>query len=163
MRRLTLALLVVFLAAGLALSVALFAASASSGSMRAASGPATGEDVVKVARRHLDTKYRHGTCTKRAMSCTCLTKKVFSRFGHKLPMSEVGQWKYDRGKVAKSDLRPGDIVFFKERGRNKPITHIGIYSGNGYLVHASNYFGKVVESKMKYLRGYFGAKRIKPR
>jgi hypothetical protein len=30
-------------------------------------------------------------------------------------------------------------------------------------VHASAFFGKVVESKMKYIKGYFGAKRLKPR
>jgi hypothetical protein len=40
---------------------------------------------------------------------------------------------------------------------------VGIYSGNGYILHASNYFGKVVNSKMKYIRGYCGARRIRPR
>jgi cell wall-associated NlpC family hydrolase len=79
-------------------------------------------------------------------------------------MSERGQWKYNRGrKVAKSRLQPGDIVFFKEGGRRRGITHNGIYSGSGNLVHASAYFGKVVESKMKYIKGYSGAKRLKPR
>src|SRR3712207_8959851 len=79
-------------------------------------------------------------------------------------MSEGGQWKYKRGKkVAKSSLRPGDIVFFKEGKRKRGITHVGIYSGNGNLVHASAFFGKVVESKMRYIKGYSGAKRLKPR
>jgi cell wall-associated NlpC family hydrolase len=98
------------------------------------------------------------------MSCTCLTKKVFAKFGYKLPMSESGQWKYKRGqKVSKSKARPGDIVFFKEGGRKRGITHVGIYSGRGNLVHASAYFGKVVESKMRYIKGYSGAKRLRPR
>jgi cell wall-associated NlpC family hydrolase len=98
------------------------------------------------------------------MSCTCLTKKTWAHFGHKLPMSEKGQWSYDRGrKVAKSNLRPGDIVFFKEGKRKRGITHVGIYSGNGNVVHASAFFGKVVESKMKYIKGYSGAKRLNPK
>jgi cell wall-associated NlpC family hydrolase len=98
------------------------------------------------------------------MACTCLTKKTWAKFGHKLPMTEKGQWKYDRGrKVAKSNLRKGDIVFFKEGGPRRGITHVGIYSGKGKLVHASNYFGKVVESKMRYIKGYSGAKRLRPR
>jgi cell wall-associated NlpC family hydrolase len=99
------------------------------------------------------------------MSCTCLTKTVYRKFGLDLPMSETGQWKYGPGarKVAKSQLRPGDIVFFKEAGNNKGITHVGIYSGNGNVVHASAYFNKVVESKMKYVRGFAGAKRLKLR
>jgi len=130
---------------------------------KSAAGRSAAADVVRVARRYIGTKYKYGTCTDKAMSCTCLTKTVFSKFGHKLPISEDGQWSYDRArKVAKSDLRPGDIVFFKEGGRRKPITHLGIYSGNGNLVHASAYWGKVVERPMKYLDGYSGAKRLKP-
>ena len=125
-----------------------------------AKGRATGRDVVRAARRHLGTKYRYATCTAGRMSCTCLTKKAFSRFGRNLPMTEGGQWKYQPSrKVAKSNLRPGDIVFFKEAGPRRPITHVGIYSGRGNLVHASRYFGKVVESKMRYIKGYYGANR----
>jgi cell wall-associated NlpC family hydrolase len=129
-----------------------------------AKGRASGRDVVRAAKRYIGTRYRYGTCTRRRMSCTCLTKRTWARFGHKLPMSERGQWRYDRGRrVAKSNLRPGDIVFFKEGGRRRGITHVGIFSGRGNLVHASAYFGKVVESKMRYIRGYSGAKRLRPR
>ena len=125
---------------------------------------ASGNAVVRAAKRHLGTRYRYATCSGSRMSCTCLTKKTWARFGHKLSMSERGQWKYGRARnVAKSRLRPGDIVFFKEGGRRRGITHVGIYSGRGNLVHASAYFGKVVESKMRYIRGYSGAKRLRPR
>lgn len=127
-------------------------------------GRASGRDVVRAAKRYIGTRYRYATCTRSRMSCTCLTKKTWAKFGHKLPLTERGQWRYDRGrKVAKSRLRPGDIVFFKEGGRKRGITHVGIYSGRGNLVHASAYFGKVVESKMRYIDGYFGAKRLRPR
>ena len=129
-----------------------------------ARGGASGNDVVRAARRHIGTRYRYATCTASRMSCTCLTKKTWARFGHKLSMSEGGQWKYGRARsVAKSRLRPGDIVFFKEGGRRRGITHVGLYSGRGKLVHASAYFGKVVESKMRYIKGYSGAKRLRPR
>jgi cell wall-associated NlpC family hydrolase len=129
-----------------------------------ARGRASGRDVVRVAKRYIGTKYRYGTCTRSRMSCTCLTKRVFAKFGHKLTMSERGQWKHRPSrKVAKSRLRPGDMVFFKEGGRRRGITHVGIYSGRGNLVHSSAYFGKVVESKMRYIKGYFGAKRLRLR
>jgi cell wall-associated NlpC family hydrolase len=127
-------------------------------------GRPSGKDVVRAAKRYIGTKYRFGECSNRRMSCTCLTKKVFAKFGHKLSMSERGQWSYERGrKVAKSRLRPGDLVFFEEGRRKRGITHVGIYSGKGNLVHASAYFNKVVESKMKYIKGYSGAKRLNPR
>lgn len=139
-------------------------ASESAGASATARGGASGNKVVRAARRYLGTKHRYATCTGSRMSCTCLTKKVFAKFGHKLPMSERGQWKYKRAKkVAKSKLRPGDIAFFKEGGPKRGITHVGIYSGRGNLVHASAYFGKVVESKMRYIKGYSGAKRLRPR
>jgi cell wall-associated NlpC family hydrolase len=123
-----------------------------------------GNAVVRAARRHIGTRYRYATCSRSRMSCTCLTKKTWARFGHKLSMGEGGQWRYGRARsVAKSELRPGDVVFFKEGGRRGGITHVGLYSGGGNLVHASAYFGKVVESKMRYVKGYSGAKRLSPR
>ena len=132
--------------------------------LAASRGRASGNAVVRAARRHLGTRYRYATCSRSRMSCTCLTKKTWARFGHKLSMSEGKQWRYDRArKVAKSKLRPGDIVFFREAGRRRGITHVGLYSGRGNLVHASAYFGKVVESKMRYIKGYSGAKRLRSR
>ncbi len=123
----------------------------------------SGRDVVRQAKRHVGDRYGYATCTRTVKSCTCLTKKAVQPFGHKLPMTEGGQWRYDFSiKIPKSNRRRGDEVFFKEYG-SRSITHVGIYSGNGYLVHASTYFGKVVESKMRYIDGYYGAKRFKSR
>ncbi len=124
----------------------------------------SGRDVVRAARRHLGDNYRYGTCTRTTKSCTCLTKVAVQPFGHRMGMTENGQWQYNGStRIAKSSLRPGDEVFFKENGPSGPITHVGIYSGNGRLVHASSYWGKVVEKEMKYIDGYFGAKRFKSR
>jgi cell wall-associated NlpC family hydrolase len=126
----------------------------------------TGRDVVIIARWHLGTPYRHSPphpCrARRSEDCSCHTKLVFGArsIGIRLADSPVRQ--YNRGRwIARSNLRRGDLVFFKENGRRNPITHVGIYSGNGNLIHASNYFGKVVESKMRYIEGYHGAKRLR--
>lgn len=125
---------------------------------------ATGSQVVVKARSYLRIQYKYATCTTTLMSCTCVTKKTFAAFGYTLPMTEAGQVKYGSA-VAKADLRPGDLVYFRENGGSY-ITHVGIYSGkNSYtgeqmIVHASSYFGKVVESQMKYIRGYAGARRL---
>ena len=123
----------------------------------------SGRDVVRQARRHIGDNYRYATCTRSTKSCTCLTKMAVKPFGHNMPLTEGGQWKYDRSRrIDRSNLRPGDEVFFKEGG-SRYITHVGIYSGNGRIVHASSYWGKVVEKEMKYIDGYFGAKRFKSR
>jgi cell wall-associated NlpC family hydrolase len=124
------------------------------------------KDIVRVARWHIGTRYLSsppGRCRAyRSEDCACTTKLVFKKFGKFLPDDPVRQWQKGK-KIGKSNLRPGDLVFFKEAGRSRPITHVGIYSGKGNLVHASNFFGKVVESKMKYMRGYYGAKRLRLR
>lgn len=118
-------------------------------------------DVVRVARRHLGTPYGHRRCRRDVQEdCSCHTRLVFKRFGRSLPDSPVRQWRYGH-KISKANLRRGDLVFFKENGPSRPITHVAIYAGNGYVIHASNYFHKVVESKMKYIHGYYGAKRLK--
>ena len=121
------------------------------------------KNIVRVARWHIGTPYRSsppGRCRAyRSEDCACTTKLVFKKFGKKLADDPVRQWRKGK-KIRKSRVRPGDLVFFKEAGRNRPITHVGIYSGRGNLIHASNFFGKVVESKMKYMRGYIGARRI---
>jgi hypothetical protein len=122
----------------------------------------TRRDIVRVARRWMFTPYRYATCTRSRMSCTCETKKTYRRFGHRLSMIEARQWRYRHGtrKIRdRSNLKRGDEVFFKENGPYRGITHVGVFSGNGNLVHASVYYGKVVESKMRYINGYFGAKR----
>lgn len=135
------------------------ASSSSSPAPRTAS--ATGYDVVREARRYIGTTYRLGgpsACKPFvAMDCTCLTTTVFRKFGRSLPDSPQGLW--DRYGSRVSSPQPGDVVFFSEDGSGR-ITHVGIYSGSGKLVHASSYFGKVVESQMRYIRGYKGAKRM---
>jgi cell wall-associated NlpC family hydrolase len=120
--------------------------------------------IVRVARWHIGTPYRPsppGPCRAyQSEDCACTTKLVFKKFGKKLPDDPVRQWQQLNTRVSRAHLRRGDLVFFKEAGSSRPITHVGIYSGHGNLINASNFFGKVVESKMKYMRGYYGAKRI---
>lgn len=116
--------------------------------------------VLRAARKWMGTPYRYSTCKDSRMSCTCLTKRAWKPNGHKLPLTERGQWRYEPSRnIKKAKIRRGDVVFFKEGG-GKRITHVAVYSGNGYIMHASTYFGKVVESKMKYVKGYSGAIRM---
>lgn len=124
---------------------------------------APNQRVIKRARWHLGTRYRlspPAPCKAYEVEdCSCHTGLVFKKWRN-LPDHPAKQWKYGKRIYRKANLRPGDLVFFKEKGRNYPITHVGIYSGKGNLIHASSYYGKVVESKMKYINGYHGAKRL---
>jgi cell wall-associated NlpC family hydrolase len=131
-----------------------------------AGGRDSGRDVVRVARRHIGTSYVRSPPKRckayRKEDCSCHTKLVFKKFGRRLVDNPPDQWRRGRRIADKSDLRPGDLVFFDENknGKLQPWDHVGIYSGNGYLIHASSYFGRVVESKMRYIHGFWGARRI---
>ena len=123
-------------------------------------------DIVRYGRTHIDTPYYHSpprACwAYEKEDCSCFTRLVYEHFGKTLPDNPIQQyWHKDRKWISKNDLRRGDLVFFKENGPNNPITHVAMYSGNGYVLHASSYYGEVVESEMKYIEGYVGARRIR--
>jgi len=52
------------------------------------------------------------------------------------------------------------LVFFDEDGGGGPPTHVGIYMGNGRIVHASSFTGDVTETDIKYLKGFIGGRRL---
>ena len=123
---------------------------------------ARAEEVVQRARNHIGTPYVHsppGSCEPHhAEDCSCLTSLVYGKW-LEMPDHPVEQWEYGR-EIEKSDLRPGDLVFFKEAGGSNPITHVAIYSGEGNIIHSSSYWGGVVERPMEHVSGYYGAKRL---
>ncbi len=134
--------------------------------MRAATtSSATRYSILQQARKYIGKRYRYGTCTAYYMSCTCLTKMAVAPFGHNFPMTELGQWRYQPSArvMSPANLQPGDIVFYTEPYGPSGIDHVGVYAGRGYLVHSSSYYNQVVEKPMRYIKGYYGAKRVWPR
>lgn len=114
------------------------------------------QDVIREARKWIGTRYRLGGASRRGIDCSGLTMLVYREFDVKLPHWDDKQYRY--GSKVSGALRPGDLVFFNEHGDG--ISHEGIYSGNGKIIHASDYYNKVVESDMKYIKGYVGARRM---
>jgi cell wall-associated NlpC family hydrolase len=124
---------------------------------KAASGQ-RGEDVVREARKWSGVRYHLGGESPRGTDCSGLTMMVYKKFGVSLPHSDNQQYRMGT-RVPKGQEKPGDLVFFNEHG--KSISHVGIYAGNGKIVHASDHFHKVTESQMKYINGYAGARRFR--
>ena len=82
--------------------------------------------------------------------------------GCRLPRVSRDQARTGR-KVAKSELRPGDLVFFDMKliGR---ITHVGLYLGADLMAHASEKHGVIIVpfSKQYFQRRYVPARRVLP-
>ena len=76
--------------------------------------------------------YVYGAAGPNAFDCSGLTMMAWAQAGVGLPHSSSAQ--YGSGPhVAASDLQPGDLVFYYS-----PISHVGMYIGNGLIVHAAN-------------------------
>lgn len=87
--------------------------------------------VVETAKSFLGTPYRWGGNGPNVFDCSGFTKYVMKMF--KVELNRTSQQQAKQGKyVARSDLRPGDLIIF-----DKSHGHVGIYIGDGNFIHAS--------------------------
>jgi peptidoglycan DL-endopeptidase CwlO len=112
--------------------------------------------VVGIAMRYLGVPYRWGGASPSGFDCSGFIMYVYAQVGVSLPHNAAAQ--YGVGvPVSKSDLQPGDLVFFNGLGHN------GMYVGGGNFIH-SPHTGDVVKisslSQDWYARTYVGARRI---
>jgi cell wall-associated NlpC family hydrolase len=103
--------------------------------------------------------YDYGGTTTSGFDCSGFTGYVFKKLGITLPRTSKEQ--YARGKkVARDELRAGDLVFFNTSGSG--ISHVGIYVGDGKFAHSSNSKGVSITSLSMdyYAKRYVGARRV---
>jgi cell wall-associated NlpC family hydrolase len=106
------------------------------------SAAAARKTAVSRALSKLGTPYRWGATGPNAFDCSGLVKWSFAQAGKSLPRTSRAQSAAGTP-VSKANLQPGDLVFFY-----KPISHVGIYIGNGKIVHASRKGQPVKVSEM---------------
>ncbi|HKH31721.1 MAG TPA: NlpC/P60 family protein [Gaiellaceae bacterium] len=111
--------------------------------------------VVGIAMQYLGTPYVYGGASPSGFDCSGLIMYAFAHVGVSLPHNAAAQ--YGMGTpVDRSQLQPGDLVFFNGLG------HAGIYVGGGSFIH-SPHTGDVVKiSSMSgwYTSTYVGARRL---
>ena len=97
------------------------------------------EDIIAHSYTYLGTPYRYGGTSYSGIDCSGFTMKVFGAFGISLPHGATSQLSYGT-EVSRSDLQPGDLVFFNDPSRNagKACSHAGIYIGNSQFIHSSS-------------------------
>jgi cell wall-associated NlpC family hydrolase len=111
-----------------------------------AQSSATDQAIVEEARSWIGTPYgAYG------LTCSGFTSRIYEEFGVYLPADPASQYAYG----VPSNGEAGDLVFFDEDGYG--ISHVGIATGYGTVIHASTYYGAVVETPIEYIPGYVGA------
>ena len=116
--------------------------------------PASGRAAAAIAyaMAQVGDSYVYGAAGPSAFDCSGLTMMAWAQAGVALPHSSSAQ--YGSGpRVSMSDLQPGDLVFYYS-----PISHVGLYIGNGMIVHAANPGTGVVVSPVGSMP-YVGAVR----
>jgi cell wall-associated NlpC family hydrolase len=106
------------------------------------------------------TPYRFGGSSSHALDCSGFVQKVFRTNGIELPRDSRAQARYGY-KVSLSELKPGDLLFFKTYKRD--VSHVGIYIGDGKMVHAATRGGQVKISSIHepyYRQRFLFAKRV---
>ena len=123
-------------------------------------GESIKDRLLRVARRMLEVPYRFGGTTLWGLDCSGFVQKTFAFLNLDLPRSAREQFR-EGAKVAKEDLSPGDLVFFRTYA--KYPSHVGIYLGDNRFVHASSREKKVTVDSLDtpyYVKRYVGAKRM---
>ncbi len=93
---------------------------------------ALGGPAVAYAKAQVGKAYVYGAAGPDSFDCSGLTMAAWSQAGVSLPHSSSAQ--YSSGpQISESELQPGDLVFYYS-----PISHVGIYIGNGQIVNALN-------------------------
>jgi cell wall-associated NlpC family hydrolase len=123
-----------------------------------------GDSLVELARRQIGARYVYGgESPEDGFDCSGLVQYVLSRMDIDVPRTAARQ--AAAGSSLPRDtasLQPGDLVTF---GKGSRASHVGIYVGDGYFVHASSVAGRVIESRLirppaRRIKPWRGARRL---
>ncbi len=122
--------------------------------------PGVADGVVSLALQYRGVPYVWGGATPGGWDCSGFMHWLYAQFGVYLPRGSVAQW---WATTEPDALRPGDLVFF-DNGDGSPPGHVGLYIGDGLMVHAGSpatgtYVAEVFNSY--WAPRYMGAGRVR--
>lgn len=111
--------------------------------------------IAYAVSRVPDGQYVTGAAGPNNFDCSGLVLAAYRQIGVSLPHSSRSMFGYGR-KVSRDELEPGDLIFWYS-----PIHHVGMYIGNGKIVHARNPRNDlVIQSLASYPAPFTGARRL---
>lgn len=118
------------------------------------------DQLIPIAKKYIGVPYKWAGTTVSGFDCSGYINFVYNQIGIDLPRTSSSMYQVGT-KVAKDDLRVGDLIFFNTSGSG--ISHAGIYIGSNQFIHASTSKGVMISNiNDPYYWGskYVGAKRI---
>lgn len=99
------------------------------------------------AKKFVGVPYLYGGNDRNGLDCSGLVCRVYLDVAcFKLPRNSAEQGEFCR-EIHRSKLRAGDLLFFSgKRGGRGRVNHVGMYIGNGKMVHASSSRGVIISS-----------------
>lgn len=95
-----------------------------------------GAEIARYAQNFLGARYVYGGNGPNAFDCSGFVNYVYKQFGYSLNRGASSQLENGYS-VERSELQAGDLVFFKAGGTSMPVSHVGLYVGEGTFIHAS--------------------------
>ena len=106
---------------------------------KAATVPAGGDErdaIVAYAKQFLGNPYKYGgTSLTEGCDCSGFTMQVYSKFGYSIGRDSRSQANASGSTIDEGSLRKGDLIFYASEDT---INHVGIYIGDGKIIHSSN-------------------------
>ena len=91
--------------------------------------------VISLAKGKVGNKYVWGATGPNTFDCSGFTSWLYKQVGINIPRVSKDQAKYGQS-VNRINLQPGDLLFFNTSGSG--VSHVGLYIGNGQMIHAAN-------------------------
>jgi gamma-D-glutamyl-L-lysine dipeptidyl-peptidase len=121
----------------------------------------TGEQLVQTGQMFLRLPYLWAGVSGFGFDCSGFTYSLYKHYGILIPRDAADQAKEGIA-VDRSELRPGDLVFFARNKGKGPVHHVAMYAGNGRMIHSPR-TERTVEiiplSTVEYDQEYAGARR----
>jgi hypothetical protein len=109
--------------------------------------------VVSFALDQVGKQYVWGTAGPDTYDCSGLILRAYAQIGIELPHNAAAQYN-STASISRDELQPGDLVFYND------LSHMGMYIGNGLIVHAPNSRTVVKVVELDHGNVYYGATRI---
>lgn len=123
------------------------------------------DTITQNAKQFKGGKYVWGGTRPSGFDCSGYVQYIYNKHGINLPRTAYGQFKSGKN-IDKSSIRAGDLLFFlTDKSRGIPVTHVGIYLGNGEFIHAASKDRGIIVSPLNcgsYANCFVGARRMLP-